>query len=136
MFGVPGLSRMRAPRTPCSDRPLRTRLTQNTRITNMSHNSVVLGVYPLQILRASQSCDQRLYNLHKPCVRPDLSLTPISSRFLFPDSRAPSATVNMVKVTLNGTVLAESDKTVVVEGNHYFPPDSVNAAALSPSSTQ
>ncbi len=26
----------------------------------------------------------------------------------------------------NSTVLAESDETVVVEGNHYFPPDSVN----------
>jgi len=26
----------------------------------------------------------------------------------------------------NGAVLAESDKTVVVEGNHYFPPASVN----------
>jgi uncharacterized protein (DUF427 family) len=24
----------------------------------------------------------------------------------------------------NGQVIAESDKTVVVEGNHYFPPDS------------
>lgn len=42
----------------------------------------------------------------------------------------------MVKVTLNGTVLAESDKTVVVEGNHYFPPDAVNSSALSDSSTQ
>lgn len=42
----------------------------------------------------------------------------------------------MVKVILNDTVLAESDNTVVVEGNHYFPPDSVNTAALSPSSTQ
>ncbi|KAJ8454478.1 hypothetical protein ONZ51_g13001 [Trametes cubensis] len=41
----------------------------------------------------------------------------------------------MVKVTLNGTVLADSDKTVVVEGNHYFPPESVNTAALTPSST-
>ncbi|KAI0822004.1 DUF427-domain-containing protein [Trametes gibbosa] len=41
----------------------------------------------------------------------------------------------MVKVTLNGAVLAESDKTVVVEGNHYFPPETVNTAALSPSST-
>ena len=30
------------------------------------------------------------------------------------------------KVTLNGKVLAESDDTIVVEGNHYFPPDSVN----------
>lgn len=26
----------------------------------------------------------------------------------------------------NGTVLAESDETVVVEGRHYFPPDSVH----------
>lgn len=26
----------------------------------------------------------------------------------------------------NGMVLAESDKTVMVEGNHYFPPESIN----------
>lgn len=32
----------------------------------------------------------------------------------------------MTKALWNGTVLAESDKTIVVEGNHYFPPDSVN----------
>lgn len=31
----------------------------------------------------------------------------------------------MAKATWNGTVLAESDKTIVVEGNHYFPPDSI-----------
>ena len=31
----------------------------------------------------------------------------------------------MVKAVWNGTVLAESDKTIVVEGNHYFPPESV-----------
>jgi uncharacterized protein (DUF427 family) len=31
----------------------------------------------------------------------------------------------MIQATWNGTVLAESDQTVVVEGNHYFPPDSV-----------
>ena len=42
----------------------------------------------------------------------------------------------MVKATLNGTVLAESDKTVVVEGNHYFPPDAVQADLLTGSSTQ
>ena len=30
------------------------------------------------------------------------------------------------KVSLNGKVIAESNDTVVVEGNHYFPPDSVN----------
>ena len=30
-----------------------------------------------------------------------------------------------MKATWKGAVLAESDDTVVVEGNHYFPPDSV-----------
>lgn len=32
-----------------------------------------------------------------------------------------------------GTVIAESDDTVVVEGNHYFPADSVLAEYLRPS---
>jgi len=31
----------------------------------------------------------------------------------------------MAKAVFNGTVIAESDSTIVVEGNHYFPPDSV-----------
>jgi uncharacterized protein (DUF427 family) len=35
----------------------------------------------------------------------------------------------------NGSVVAESDDTVVVEGNHYFPPESVRAEVLEPSST-
>lgn len=30
-----------------------------------------------------------------------------------------------MKAVWNGRVIAESDDTVVVEGNHYFPPDSV-----------
>ena len=30
-----------------------------------------------------------------------------------------------MRATVNGTVIAESDATVVVEGNHYFPPDSI-----------
>ncbi len=29
------------------------------------------------------------------------------------------------KAVWNGVVLAESDQTVNVEGNHYFPPDSI-----------
>ena len=33
----------------------------------------------------------------------------------------------MVKAIWNDAVIAESDATVVVEGNHYFPPDSVHA---------
>ena len=30
-----------------------------------------------------------------------------------------------MKAVWNGTVIAESDDTVVVEGNHYFPADSL-----------
>jgi uncharacterized protein (DUF427 family) len=40
-----------------------------------------------------------------------------------------------VKATWNGTVLAESDQTVVVEGNHYFPAESVNDQYFEPSDT-
>ena len=32
----------------------------------------------------------------------------------------------MPKAIWNGAVLAESDKTIVIEGNHYFPSDSIN----------
>ena len=32
----------------------------------------------------------------------------------------------MVKATWNGAVIATSDDTVVVEGNHYFPAESLN----------
>jgi uncharacterized protein (DUF427 family) len=31
----------------------------------------------------------------------------------------------MPRATWNETVIAESDQTIVVEGNHYFPPDAV-----------
>ncbi len=31
-----------------------------------------------------------------------------------------------MKATWSGRILAESDDTVVVEDNHYFPPDSIN----------
>jgi len=34
------------------------------------------------------------------------------------------------------TVIAESDDTVIVERNHYFPIDSVGAEYLKPSDTQ
>ncbi len=32
----------------------------------------------------------------------------------------------MAKATWNGAVLAESNSTIVVEGNQYFPADSIN----------
>ena len=31
-----------------------------------------------------------------------------------------------MKAIWRGAILAESDETIVVEGNHYFPPDSIN----------
>ena len=41
----------------------------------------------------------------------------------------------MVRATWNGQVLAESDETVVVEGNHYFPPSSLNRELFRESDT-
>ncbi len=38
-----------------------------------------------------------------------------------------------MKAVWNDTVLAESDETIVVEGNHYFPPDSIRKEHLQPS---
>lgn len=42
----------------------------------------------------------------------------------------------MMKATWNGVTIAESDNTVVVEGNHYFPPTSVHQDYLEPSDHQ
>ena len=42
----------------------------------------------------------------------------------------------MVQAVWNGQVIAESDHTVVVEGNHYFPRESVRAEVLRESDTQ
>ena len=42
----------------------------------------------------------------------------------------------MAKATWNGEVLAESDRGVLVEGNIYFPPDSVNREFLQDSERQ
>lgn len=41
----------------------------------------------------------------------------------------------MAVATWNGTVLAESDETIVIEGNHYFPPESVDKQYLRSSTT-
>ena len=40
-----------------------------------------------------------------------------------------------MKAIWNETVIAESDDTVVVEGNHYFPVDSANRELLEDSAT-
>lgn len=39
-----------------------------------------------------------------------------------------------MKATWNDTVIAESEATEIVEGNHYFPANSVNQTLLKPSS--
>jgi uncharacterized protein (DUF427 family) len=39
------------------------------------------------------------------------------------------------KAIWNGVVLAESEETVVIEGNHYFPADSLNIEYFTPSET-
>ena len=41
----------------------------------------------------------------------------------------------MPKAIWNGAVIAESDQTVKVEGNDYFPPDSVRREYLATSET-
>ncbi len=34
--------------------------------------------------------------------------------------------MTVVEAIFNGTVIARSDHTIYLEGNHYFPPDAVN----------
>lgn len=41
----------------------------------------------------------------------------------------------MKKAIWKDCILAESDNTIVVENNHYFPPDSVHWQYLKPSDT-
>ena len=41
-----------------------------------------------------------------------------------------------MRATWNGVVLAESDETLEIEGNHYFPPAAVKTDYLAPSDTQ
>lgn len=40
-----------------------------------------------------------------------------------------------MKAIWNNTVIAESDRTVVVEGNHYFPKDAIKTAFFADSTT-
>ena len=41
----------------------------------------------------------------------------------------------MTVATWNGAVIAESDKTIIIEGNHYFPPESVDSRYLQQRAT-
>ena len=40
-----------------------------------------------------------------------------------------------MKASWNNQLIAESDDTIIIEGNHYFPPDSVNTEFLVESAT-
>ena len=40
-----------------------------------------------------------------------------------------------MKASWNNAILAESDHTIVIEGNHYFPADALNKAYFKPSAT-
>jgi uncharacterized protein (DUF427 family) len=41
-----------------------------------------------------------------------------------------------IRASWNGTVVAESDETVIVEGNHYFPAQDVKSEYFEPSATE
>ena len=40
-----------------------------------------------------------------------------------------------MKDVWENTVIAESNQTIVIEGNHYFPPDSIKKECFAPSET-
>ena len=54
--------------------------------------------------------------------------------FLIP--RTQPRKEDMAKAIWNGEVIAESDGTVLVEANHYFPPESLNRSLLVESEHQ
>jgi uncharacterized protein (DUF427 family) len=59
---------------------------------------------------------------------PHLGLTFSEKTILFLEARD-------MKAIWNGAVLAESDNTVVVEGNHYFPAEAINKEYFQTSDT-
>ena len=40
-----------------------------------------------------------------------------------------------MKAIWNGTTIAESNDTIIIEGNHYFPAESLNKEYFKPSNT-
>ena len=41
--------------------------------------------------------------------------------------QVPEGRSTMAQAVWNGTVIAESDDTIIVEGNHYFPPAAIRS---------
>ena len=50
-------------------------------------------------------------------------------------SRRPDKKYKIMKAIWNNITLAESDKTIVIEGNHYFPADAINKDYFQSSET-
>lgn len=40
-----------------------------------------------------------------------------------------------MQATWNNQIIAESNQTIIIEGNHYFPPDSIKMEFFKPSDT-
>ena len=59
-------------------------------------------------------------------IRRHLSRAPLST---------PYALTTMVQALVGSTVVAESSETVIVEGNHYFPPESIMVDLTSSDTT-
>jgi uncharacterized protein (DUF427 family) len=68
----------------------------------------------------------------------------IRGSYLFDPVTVPAADIfahegdpkNMVKAIWNNVVIAESDQTEMVEGNHYFPPESLHKEFFRDSATK
>jgi uncharacterized protein (DUF427 family) len=59
------------------------------------------------------------------------AITETLRRIVGSDKHAGTARVQAI---WNGTVIAESDRTIKLEGNRYFPPEHVKSEYLEPSS--
>ena len=54
----------------------------------------------------------------------------------FVEASQPVKGKHVPKAIWNGQVIAQSDETIKVEGNHYFPPESVDSSFLKASQAQ
>src|SRR5688500_2879667 len=68
-------------------------------------------------------------------LKPSRALYNVLPQFPRPNLHSEEIPV-MPKATWNGAVLAQSDYTEVMDGYHYFPPDSLNRDYLRESRTQ
>lgn len=62
-------------------------------------------------------------------------LSPVDHSVTNPESTKPVSSGPTMRALFNGVTIAESDDTVVVEGNHYFPRASVDPSVVVDSDT-